>query len=166
MYSERRILTRGILSLVAIIGCASLLTSCASTGSFKEPGKDEPHAVLVFEPTVFGETSLNSPLKVIPKEINGLPPSQFGKWSYKTFRISPGRTVVYVYALASRTTAGYGYVEFVAEEGRTYTVDREVLERQVRIYVTNSEGDELSSEVADKQPRIASGTIPIIIPTG
>ena len=144
------------LFFLALSGCATY---------YDEASSDEPHALLVFEKLESGFASAFGATQVVPLELNGLPPNEWNKWDYQRFRVYPGSMLLFVQAEVSNTIAGFGYLDFEAREGETYTVSRTVRERDILIVVLDSNERKVNSAVVDKVPIQAPVTVPIYIPT-
>jgi len=145
---------------------ALFISACSNT-YFKEASTSKPHAVIVFEAQkgVMGSTILGGLTTVYPLEINGLPPNEWNKWSFKSFKVNPGRLSMFVEAPISSRLIASTYIKFNAVAGERYTITSRQQERHVKISVKNKSGKLVTSSLATKSPVSNTPTyIPIYIP--
>lgn len=149
---------------ISVLGLAIFLGACASTSYFKEASSSELHAVLRFE-KVKGVLGPLGGQQIVPLEINGQPPNQWNKWSFKEFLIPPGNIVILAKVNVSLAVTAYGYVKFFAEPGEIYEVTHTAEIEEVVIKVANSKAEVLSAVKAKKLPdRNQPNYMPIFIP--
>jgi hypothetical protein len=151
--------------ILAIGFILALMQGCASTSYYKEAGKSEPYADLMFAKMKSGVGGMLGGTNVSPVEINGLPPNQWNKWGFSHFKIHPGETTLLLKANLGGSVTGLAHVNFYAEQGETYTVDMKNEIEKVLFIVTDNNGKLMTQEKAIKQlDRSAPTYVPIYMP--
>ena len=118
-----------------------LIQGCASTSYYKEAGKEEPYADLIFAKMKSGLGGMLGASNVSPFEINGLPPNEWNKWDFSHFKIHPGEITLLLKANLPGSVTGAAYVKFYAERGGKYTVDMKNEIENVLFSVTDNNGE-------------------------
>jgi len=114
-------MSRLIAVLILLFGASG----CATGPTLSEPNDDEPYATLLFERSEGKFERAFGGLKVIPEEINGLPPDGRRKWDFHRLRVAPGELVVFVRVPMENGLVGWGFLEFPATAGDTVSFTTE-----------------------------------------
>ncbi|WP_078118592.1 hypothetical protein [Thiosocius teredinicola] len=144
---------RGFMKQILFLSCLALTLAGCAANAYKEPSKDEPHAIF------------NTNAKLVPIEIDGGPRPNW-KMSNWTYRLRPGKVSMFVGAEATGVLRAYGGIEFVAESGATYEPVLENGLETVTLSIMNSETKEIvaSSELR-KQVAPYGYAVPIVVPS-
>ena len=145
-----------------LIGLSIILASCANY--YKEAPRSAPHATIIFE-RQSGVGGAFGGMEVTPLEINGKAPNEWNKWDFHSFRVAPGRLVVFVQAEAPGRVVGLGFLKFVAVDGETYTISRSLLETTIRIVARASDGSTVADITVKKAIAQPGMVVPVMIPT-
>jgi len=139
-------------NIMMLICGVSILGGCTGVPYYKEASFNSPHALVQFEKAEGPVSAVFGGMKVVPLEINGRPPNEWNKWSFREFKVHPGKVSILVKVYISSSLEAFGYVKFEASNGEVYKVSRILREENIEIIVTNSSGEKLSSVTARKQP--------------
>jgi hypothetical protein len=151
--------------LAAVALCAP---ETAPAASYKEPEKGQPHAVLKFsaEKGVSAGTLLGlSVQKIIPLEINLLPPNALTKINYRSFRVEPGPMKVLVQAAGRRRLIAICLVEFDAAAGAVYEFQSMDGADSITVRVLDAEQQEVATCEGKKQLAPQGAPTPIFVPS-
>ena len=148
--------------VVSVLLCLSL-SGCSHL--YKNADKKQPHAVLKFEKDFNSIKSAFRGQRVIPVAINGKRPNGWSNWSLTKFRVKLGEVHVLVNAYVSHSVTAYANLKFSVESNGEYLVRSEIDVDKVRFYVDDSQGNQLYTIQAVKQPSIYTDIpFPIYIP--